>query len=386
MAFQKTTALVFVMMYWATSLGFIYLEPAQAASFSLEKDYTKVVDSVPVEVQSREKDTLVKQKYQRVRYRTNKLADSDTVVARTANTVTEKLGEKLYRLRLYSAPQWSAEADGWWETEYAVVPTDVWLDRPLSWTDWLIPTVWADTTTTAFLADTWASSPYPTDNLDSVEFYIGCEGACSDRAFFSFTTPAVDGTITSSSVWLYKIGKRTNAGSNTAELHTLTRTDWVETQLTWNIYKTGSNWTSAGGDYTATVIDSYAIDTGVNEWRHWCLDSACATNPIEVDWSTTYHFLARGSDESTINNADWYNSSEAASNVPYVEIIYTSEEPPEPPVTTTPAVIYTAGGLSGFIDRYHNMLVFLGAFTLLTGVVLVLYNFGRECLNWLKTL
>jgi len=35
-------------------------------------------------------------------------------------------------------------------------------------------------------------------------------------------------------------------------LNRLTQTAWVETQATWNIYSTGNNWASAGGDYTET--------------------------------------------------------------------------------------------------------------------------------------
>jgi len=32
----------------------------------------------------------------------------------------------------------------------------------------------------------------------------------------------------------------------------LTRTNWVELESTWNIYKTGSNWTTPGGDYVTS--------------------------------------------------------------------------------------------------------------------------------------
>jgi hypothetical protein len=38
-------------------------------------------------------------------------------------------------------------------------------------------------------------------------------------------------------------------------VYKLTRSDWVETEVTWNIYKTGSPWTTAGGDYVAEVED-----------------------------------------------------------------------------------------------------------------------------------
>ena len=32
----------------------------------------------------------------------------------------------------------------------------------------------------------------------------------------------------------------------------LTRTNWVDTEATWNQYKSGSGWSSAGGDYVTT--------------------------------------------------------------------------------------------------------------------------------------
>lgn len=38
----------------------------------------------------------------------------------------------------------------------------------------------------------------------------------------------------------------------TVKAYKLSRTVWVEGEATWNIYKTGSNWTSSGGDYVTT--------------------------------------------------------------------------------------------------------------------------------------
>jgi hypothetical protein len=65
----------------------------------------------------------------------------------------------------------------------------------------------------------------------------------------------------------------------------LTRTDWVEAQATWNIYKTGSNWTTAGGDFvttspaaaSATVPGSYGwIDFNVLAIVQDAYDAAAA--------------------------------------------------------------------------------------------------------------
>jgi len=54
----------------------------------------------------------------------------------------------------------------------------------------------------------------------------------------------------------------------------LTRTDWVEGQATWNIYKTGSNWTTAGGDFVTSNPSGGSVnmpaDTG---WVTWEIDA-----------------------------------------------------------------------------------------------------------------
>jgi hypothetical protein len=64
---------------------------------------------------------------------------------------------------------------------------------------------------------------------------------------FDISDIPVSSRITAASLDLYCITASTAA--NGAKLSRITRTDWVEAESTWNIYKTGSNWTTAGGDY-----------------------------------------------------------------------------------------------------------------------------------------
>lgn len=56
-------------------------------------------------------------------------------------------------------------------------------------------------------------------------------------------------------LFLYLYDFRKEATGKTIQVLKLTRPDWVESEATWNIYKTGSNWTTAGGDYVAEVED-----------------------------------------------------------------------------------------------------------------------------------
>lgn len=58
-------------------------------------------------------------------------------------------------------------------------------------------------------------------------------------------------SIASAQLTIYSDGSGT-ATTGTFTCKRLTRTDWSESQVTWNIYKTGSSWTTAGGDATST--------------------------------------------------------------------------------------------------------------------------------------
>lgn len=50
----------------------------------------------------------------------------------------------------------------------------------------------------------------------------------------------------------------------------LSRTDWVEDESTWNIYKTGSNWTAAGGDYvTSSPSGGSTVFPAGYGWMSW---------------------------------------------------------------------------------------------------------------------
>jgi len=77
-------------------------------------------------------------------------------------------------------------------------------------------------------------------------------GATIDAAKLQREISAIAGTPT----WLVRLAR-------------VTRTDWVENQVTWNNYKTGSTWTDGGGDFddvTPAAIDfSEAGAAGLHE-------------------------------------------------------------------------------------------------------------------------
>jgi len=68
----------------------------------------------------------------------------------------------------------------------------------------------------------------------------------------------------------YYLKASTDPVGKTVWAYKLTRTDWVELESTWNIYKTGSNWTAGGGDYVTSNPSggSTAIPAGYG-WMSW---------------------------------------------------------------------------------------------------------------------
>ncbi|GAI55677.1 unnamed protein product, partial [marine sediment metagenome] len=85
-------------------------------------------------------------------------------------------------------------------------------------------------------------------------------------------------------------------------------TDWVETQATWLIYKTGSNWTAAGGDYvTSSPSGGSAIVPTPPGWMSW---DVLAIVQDAYDGSNPAEFLVRfETEEDALGwNCDFYSN------------------------------------------------------------------------------
>lgn len=170
----------------------------------------------------------------------------------------------------------------------------------------------------------------PTNNFgtsDTVGYVASQINNENWRFLLHFTLPSGTGTISSITLNLYTQSGCT--GTNTGlsvEVHELTRTNWTENGATWNKYDGTNNWTTAGGDYSTTVVDSLAHSNTVGQWRVWDMIGANATNPISgLTWGSQLHLLLRFSTENNNpNQAENYNTKESASNKPYVEVTYTT--------------------------------------------------------------
>jgi len=128
------------------------------------------------------------------------------------------------------------------------------------------PTLLASTS----VKDTYLSETNKTTNYGSVEKVVAGVAAGTDRrALLSFNlTDDIPGgvTIDYAELWLYYFEGYYQYHNVDIVAHRLDRTDWVESEATWNIYKTGSNWATAGGDY---VVVGETVKLREFGWTGW---------------------------------------------------------------------------------------------------------------------
>jgi hypothetical protein len=118
----------------------------------------------------------------------------------------------------------------------------------------------------------------PTANLGNSDLYINTQVNKNKHIFISFPLDDItEVTSATLSLYAYDIDY---VQDMIVQACKLTRSDWVETEATWNIYKKGSNWTTAGGDYVAEVDDlptssytyTYGSGTEADPYQVWTAD------------------------------------------------------------------------------------------------------------------
>jgi hypothetical protein len=113
-------------------------------------------------------------------------------------------------------------------------------------------------------ADTNINAASPTANYGPVaEVNIVRGGsASSERALFSFDLSSLPSGATLKSAQLELTIVNNPGLDKTIAVHRIAQASnraWVESQVTWREYKTGSSWIAAGGDFAATPTDSEPV-------------------------------------------------------------------------------------------------------------------------------
>jgi len=104
--------------------------------------------------------------------------------------------------------------------------------------------------------------------------YYWAERSLVEFAIIWGTDIPVGATLTAATLWLYTYNSTPAGGEGrTYWAYRLLRLAWEEYQATWNSYKTGSNWTTAGcgsdgNDYTS-VDGASAVVPASQNWINW---------------------------------------------------------------------------------------------------------------------
>ncbi len=136
----------------------------------------------------------------------------------------------------------------------------------------------------------WEASPETNNGYDVLLHVV--DGAFGEtyRPILEFdisSLPAGATLISASLLLYYYFHEGTDPSGKTVWAYKLTRIDWVELESTWDIYKTGSSWTSGGGDYvTSDPSGGSTIFPAGYGWMTWNVlaivqDAYDAGNPAE---------------------------------------------------------------------------------------------------------
>lgn len=207
-------------------------------------------------------------------------------------------------------------------------------------------------TTTPVIIDTFIDQGSPNSSGWSTDSRLidgAFGGGNAYRPILRFTTPNITGTILNMELRMYA---RTFYGTNNiTEIHELTGTSglgWVQNQVTWNDYKSGSGWGSAGGDFSTTIVDS-KNNFGGGLFPFYLYGSS-STNPISsATFNSTYNFIVKAQTETGTTNAVAWDSSRGS--VPPVVWIQYDDTPISGGGTSTPSTPST------IVYPLHSILV-----------------------------
>lgn len=159
----------------------------------------------------------------------------------------------------------------------------------------------------ALTADTFIKSQTPDTNLGSDTSWV-VQGDTNQtyRALLRASLPVGSGTISKVTLYAYFLNGGTNSQSGNIEAHTLTQTGWTEGGVTYNKYDGTNNWSSAGGDFSATIIHKIANPSGAG-WKTWDLMGGSADNPLTLNWGDVVNILLKYQTEGTATSPDDYS-------------------------------------------------------------------------------
>ncbi|MBU0686673.1 MAG: DNRLRE domain-containing protein [Candidatus Margulisbacteria bacterium] len=165
---------------------------------------------------------------------------------------------------------------------------------------------WATTVTIQpSSADSYMAAAAPTTNYGSQVSVLVYPWSASIRRGiiqFDLSSIPINATVTSATLELYVYA--TGGFDYVVNLHRIQQSpvrDWQESSVTWNNYKTGTAWSSGGGDYSSTISGTVIWGGGPPYAKWGTFESTQLVNDVQSFISTpatNFGWLVKGSDEA----------------------------------------------------------------------------------------
>lgn len=252
----------------------------------------------------------------------SEFADNEIPSKRTSHSQTFDLGRGEYKHKMYLRAHYIKSGNTWYDIREKEITKQEY-DSLMGYT--MIPYAIAQSTSTIDGSkDTAIMEDQPTTNFGGGT-YLQCRssaGGNNRRSIFSFDMPSLNGTISDVNVFLYFYSVA-NGGGMQVDVHELSQA-YVESEATWNVYSTGNNWASAGGDYVASSTVSTIIPTTTIAFYNFSL-IADADNPMTIDWGDSVDLLFKANSENGGGEYVSMRTTEYTTEAqrPYIEIYYT---------------------------------------------------------------
>lgn len=175
--------------------------------------------------------------------------------------------------------------------------------------------------------DNVASTAYVDTNGNAYDRIRVGEGESSSDKYrswlkFDLSEIPVNSIVTTATLRLKVITDESSNAGGVTNVYRCKRA-WVSNQATWNIWKTGSNWSTAGGfhadDCEQTEIGTLATGASSSGWLEWDLDTDAIEEMISGAF-TNNGFMLKTAAES--NDCYAYKSLEYASEHPELYLEY----------------------------------------------------------------
>jgi len=166
-----------------------------------------------------------------------------------------------------------------------------------------------ETVTLIAVADANLNAAAPTTNYGPVaEANIVRGGtASSERALFEFDFSPVPSGVTLKSAKLELTIVNNPGLDKTIAVHRVAQgsnRSWLEGQVTWQEYKTGSSWTTGGGDFVAQASDSEAVSGTAVAGTVVTFQVLADAQSFYATPSTNFGFLLKDSQEPAANSGE----------------------------------------------------------------------------------